>query len=126
MFHGRSLCLEQAFKVSRPKSFHPPVNQWGFPQQLADHPHPVVGVLEAAGPAGDGQVDGQHDDEHQQADQQEEPVLTTELDAWTTICLRLKKNLSQCSPTFYRDLPYELPHAERHTPLAVLRVDAGM
>ena len=65
-----------------PKSFHPPVNQWGLSQQLADHPHPVVGVLQAAGPAGDGQVDGQHDDEHQQADEKEQPVLTTELHAW--------------------------------------------
>ena len=121
MFHGRSLCLEQGLKDSRPKSFHPPVNQWGLSQQLADHPHPVVGVLQAAGPAGDGQVDGQHDDEHQQADQEEEPVLATELDAWTRIQL---KRPFQCSPTFYRDLPYELPHAECHTPLAILRVNA--
>ena len=68
--------------ASRLKGSYPPVNQWGFPQQLADHPHPVVGVLQAAGPAGDGQVDGQHDDKHQQADQQEQPVLATELHAW--------------------------------------------
>ena len=84
------MCLREVLRLLK-SVLHPPVNQWGFPQQLADHPHPVVGVLEAAGPAGDGQVDGQHDDEHQQADQQEEPVLATELDAWTTICLRLKK-----------------------------------
>ena len=89
MFHGRSLCLD--FKASRLQGFYSPVNQWGFPQQLADHPHPVVGVLEAAGPAGDGQVDGEHDDEHQQADQQEQPVLTTELYACTRIRLQLKK-----------------------------------
>ena len=83
------------------QGFYSPVNQWGFPQQLADHPHPVVGVLEAAGPAGDGQVDGEHDDEHQQADQQEQPVLTTELHACTRIRLQLKKLEDFCSPTFY-------------------------
>ena len=35
------------------------------------------------------------------------------------------KSFSTCSPTFYRDLTDELPHAERHTPLSVPRVDAG-
>ena len=99
MFHGRSLCLD--FKALWLQGFYSPVNQWGFPQQLADHPHPVVGVLEAAGPAGDGQVDGEHDDEHQQADQQEQPVLTTELHACTRIRLQLKKLEDFSSPTFY-------------------------
>ena len=74
-------------------AFHPPINQGGLPQKLADHPHPVVGVLQAAGPAGDGQVDGEHDDEHQQADQEEQPVLTTELDTWGMFWLQMKKLL---------------------------------
>ena len=74
-------------------SFHPPVDQRRLPQQLANHPHPVVGVLQATGPAGDGQVDGEDDDEHQQADQQEQPVLPAELHAWIYQPLQLHASL---------------------------------